>query len=120
ESGQGDPTHDRVRHRVNLDQLPPRPGGRVDPARPAVVLRVAGVAAQLYVRDAAVGGRVDDGHRAAALVRNEHLPVVGVVGEAVRVVAGRHPGHDRAARAVDHGQLVGAGRGRVDAPGLGV
>ena len=53
-----------------------------------VVLDVAGLAAELHRRDP-MARRVEHRLDAAALVGDEHVPLDRVVGESVRVAAGR-------------------------------
>ena len=77
-----------LRERVDHRDLVARLDVREDVLRDRVVLHVAGLSAEVDRADP-VSGRGEHDLRAARLVGDEDAPVVGVVGDAVGVLAGR-------------------------------
>ena len=88
-----------------------------DAPRAAVVLHIAGLAAEVDRPDARPAS-VEDRLDAAALVGHEDLPLDRVVGEPVGVLARVRAAQHAARAGIDRQQLVVVRRRRVDPPGL--
>ena len=98
--------HDQLVSSLHIDQ---------DPAVAGVVLDVAGAATDADRGEPPSTAGVGDDHGATRFVGDEHLLVDRVVGDPVRIAAGRDAAEDGARSFVDCHQLACVGGGGEDA-----